>query len=63
MTTIYPTGPRATPIINTKRESHLEHLLTLALPYIQREELSTKTSQFTRHLIEEITGQLRKGSE
>ena len=63
MTTIYPNGPRATPLINTKRESHLEHLLTLALPYIQREELSTQTSQFTRHLIEEITGQLKKGSE
>ena len=63
MTTIYPTGPRATPIINTKRESHLEHLLTLALPYIQREELSTKTSQFTRHLIAEITGQLRNGRD
>ena len=63
MKTIYSNGARSAPIINTKRESHLEHLLTLALPYIQREELSTQTSQFTRHLIAEITGQLKKGSE
>lgn len=63
MTTIFPPDPCATPIIKTKREAHLEALLMMALPYLKREELSTKTSQFTRHLIAEIAGQIEKGSE
>ena len=46
------------PIAKTKREVHLETLLKIALPYIEREELSTRTSPFTRHLITEIKEQI-----
>lgn len=45
----------------TKREVHLETLLTMALPYVERDELSTNTSGYTRHLIAEIKGQVEKG--
>lgn len=47
------------PIAKTKREVHLETLLTMALPYIEREELSTRTSGYTRHLLAEIKGQVK----
>lgn len=50
------------PIAKTKREIHLESLLTMALPYVEREELSTKTSAFTRHLMAEIYDQVGKGN-
>lgn len=46
------------PTAKTKREVHLETLLTMALPYLERDELSTRTSQYTRHLINEIKGQI-----
>lgn len=41
----------------TKREAHLEALLKMALPYLERDELGTNTSQYTRHLIAEIKQQ------
>lgn len=47
------------PVAKTKREVHLETLLILALPYIEREELSTRTSGYTRHLLAEIKGQVK----
>lgn len=47
------------PTAKTKREVHLETLLILALPYIKREELSTRTSGYTRHLLAEIKGQVK----
>lgn len=50
------------PIAKTKREVHLETLLILALPYIEREECGTRTSGFTRHLIAEIKEQVEKGA-
>lgn len=42
----------------TKREVHLEALLTMTLPYLEREELSTRTNGYLRHLLKEIYEQI-----
>lgn len=41
-----------------KDVAHLKHLLRLTLPYLEREELSTQTSAYTRFLIEVIREQV-----
>ena len=42
------------PTAKTKREVHLETLLPMALPYLERVELGTQTSQYLRMLLDQI---------
>jgi len=46
------------PTAKTKREVHLETLLKMALPYLQRVELGTQTSPYLRMLLDEVRGEL-----
>lgn len=42
------------PVDKTKREVHLETLLQMALPYLERVELGTQTSPYLRMLLDQI---------
>ena len=42
------------PAAKTKREVHLETLLQMALPYLERVELGTQTSPYLRMLLDQI---------
>lgn len=42
------------PMDKTKREVHLETLLTMAMPYLERVELGTQTSPYLRMLLDQI---------
>lgn len=44
----------STPVNQDKEITHLKHLLLLCVPIIEREELSTKTSEYNRSLIAAI---------
>lgn len=52
-----PFTPR-NPTAKTKREVHLETLLKMALPYLERVELGTQTSPYLRMLLDEVRGEV-----